>query len=255
VTKSKTSREVFDKIFRKRYFAIIPILIIVVLAQLTHNEIKSTNDQFPKHGDTYENSGGIVNVGARNDICSNLAKQDGYLLITGSVVLDVVGNAQGFLQTDDEEFGLFFELDDRLLRTGIPLADGTTGRNGFDIYAMPGKINFVIMLKGNGDLTLIANRKSTMAHLPPMRLRCNNFRVGAGNEQETFTGRIDIQLSTGTNSSIPEELINQYSKSWNIDSFIVSNNSILAFVAGLLIIFGNPFKTQKQEEESQTELV
>jgi hypothetical protein len=76
-----------------------------------------------------------------------------------------------------------------------------------------------------------------------------------GNEQESFSGSITTEVSAGTDFSSANSLINEYTKWWNLRNTLNQLGRPVIFVAGLLIVFGNPFKPQKQDEDSQVELV
>jgi len=253
MTEKRPPNVLFNEIFRKRYFVIIPLLILF-LAGWTFNRT-TQNSVFPSHGEVFENSRGIVNVGSRKDLCDQLLKPNGYLLLNGSLTLTEVGNAQGFWQTDDIESGIFFELDNTLIRIGVALADGTTSRSALIGDAYAGQYDYVVLLQGNGKLDLLINQTKSVFQLGKIDPTCNNLRIGMGNEQETFSGSITTEVSAGADSSTAIAFINTYTKWWNIQNKLNQLGRPVIFVAGLLIVFGNPFKPQKQDEESQTELV
>jgi len=253
MTEKRPPNVLFNEIFRKRYFVIIPLLILF-LAGWTFNRT-TQNSVFPSHGEVFENSRGIINVGSRKDLCDQLLKPNGYLLLNGSLTLTEVGNAQGFWQTDDIESGIFFELDNTLIRIGVALADGTTSRSALIGDAYAGQYDYVVLLQGNGKLDLLINQTKSVFQLGKIDPTCNNLRIGMGNEQETFSGSITTEVSAGADSSTAIAFINTYTKWWNIQNKLNQLGRPVIFVAGLLIVFGNPFKPQKQDEESQTELV
>jgi len=253
MTEKRPPNVLFNEIFRKRYLVIIPLLILF-LAGWTFNRT-TQNSVFPSHGEVFENSRGIVNVGSRKDLCDQLLKPNGYLLLNGSLTLTEVGNAQGFWQTDDIESGIFFELDNTLIRIGVALADGTTSRSALIGDAYAGQYDYVVLLQGNGKLDLLINQTKSVFQLGKIDPTCNNLRIGMGNEQETFSGSITTEVSAGADSSTAIAFINTYTKWWNIQNKLNQLGRPVIFVAGLLIVFGNPFKPQKQDEESQTELV
>ena len=253
MTMKRSPSVLFNKIFRKRYFVIIPLLIFF-LAGWTFNKT-TQNSTFPSHGEVFENSKGIVNVGSRQDLCDQLLKPNGYLLLNGSLTLTEVENFQGFWQTDDIESGIFFELDGTLIRIGVALADGDTSRSALIVDAYAGQYDYVVLLQGNGELTLFINHTKSVFQLGKISPTCNNVRVGMGNEWETFTGLISTEVSAGADSSSAINLINKYTKWWETQNRLNQLGRPVIFVAGLLIVFGNPFKPQKQDEESQTELV
>ena len=253
MTEKRSPNVLFNRIFRKRYFVIVPLLVLF-LAGWSFN--KATRDSsFPAHGEIFENSKGIVNVGSRKDLCDQLLKPNGYLLLNGSLTLTEVGNAQGFWQTDDIESGIFFELDNTLIRIGVALADGTTSRSALIGDAYAGQYDYVVLLQGNGKLDLLINQTKSIFQLGKIDPTCNNLRIGMGNEQETFSGSITTEVSAGADSSTAIAFINTYTQWWNIQNKLNQLGRPVIFVAGLLIVFGNPFKPQKQDEESQTELV
>jgi len=253
MTEKRPPNVLFNEIFRKRYFVIVPLLILF-LAGWTFNRT-TQNSVFPSHGEVFENSKGIVNVGSRQDLCDQLLKPSGYLLLNGSLTLTEVDNAQGFWQTDDVESGVFFELDGTLIRIGVALADGTTSRSALIGDAYVGQYDYVVLLQGSGELKLLINHTQSVFQLGKISPTCNNLRIGMGNEQETFSGSITTEVSAGADSSSANSLISDYTKWWSIQDTLNQLGRPVIFVAGLLIVFGNPFKPQKQDEDSQDELV
>ena len=253
MTEKRSPNVLFNKIFRKRYFVIVPLLVLF-LAGWSFN--KATRDSsFPSHGEVFENSKGIVNVGSRQDLCDQLLQPNGYLLINGSLTLTEVGNAQGFWQTDDIESGVFFELDGTKIRIGVALVDGTTLRSYLTGDASTGQHDYVVLLQESGELKFLFNHTQSVFQLGKIAPTCNNVRIGMGNEQETFSGSITTEVSAGADSSTASALINTYTKWWDLQNRLNQLGRPVIFVAGLLIVFGNPFKPQKQDEESQSELV
>jgi len=242
-----------NKIFRRRFFVIIPLLIFFS-ASWTFNQIAG-NLSFPSHGELFENSKGIVNVGSRQDLCDQLFKPHGYILFTGSLTLTEVDNLQGFWQTDEIESGVFFELDGTAIRIGIALADGTTSLSPLILDTYARQYDYVMLLQGNGELTFLINHTLSVLQLGKISPTCDNIRIGMGNEQETFSGSITMEVSAGADSSTAIALVKTYTKWWNIQNRLNQFGRPVIFVSGLLIVFGNPFKPQKQDKESQSELV
>jgi hypothetical protein len=77
-----------------------------------------------------------------------------------------------------------------------------------------------------------------------------------GNESANFGGVISATFRSGTDLSDAEKLVAKYGKQFNTNSvFLYDWSKIALFVAVLMIVFGNPFKPQKQDEDSQVELV
>jgi hypothetical protein len=252
MTEMRSLNLLLNKIFRKRYFVIIPLLILF-LAGWTFNRT-TQNPTFPSHGEVFENSKGIVNVGSRQDLCEELIKSNGYILFSGTLTLTEAGNAQGFWQTDDAESGIFFELDGVLLRIGIALADGTTARIGTLDNAFPGRINYVVLLEANGKLTTITDHTKFVTQIGAISPTCNNFRFGMGNENST-SGTIMTEVSAGSDSKSAIFSINKYSSHLSSQDTFKNATRLCLVLAVMLILVGNPFKPQKQDEESQSELV
>ena len=241
-----------DKIFRKRYYVIVPLLLVSAIGW-TFLRPKSA-EPFPPQGDIITNSAGVADLGSKPELCDPLSQPGGYILISGTLQLDEVGNSQGFLQTDNEEIGISFDLDGSA-RVGIALKDGTTAQIQNFQPTKIGTLDFVIFLKSDGKLLYYENGMKTERKLSPISPTCNAVRVGMGNEAD-FGGVISASFRSGTDLSDAEKLVAKYGKQFNTNSVFLYNWSKFALFAGvLMIVFGNPFKPQKQDEESQTELV
>ena len=242
-----------DKIFRKRYYVIVPLLLISAIGWTFLRP--RPLEQFPPQGDIIENSAGVADLGSKPELCDPLSQPGGYILISGTLQLDEVGNSQGFLQTDNAETGIYFDLDGSA-RVGIALKDGTTAQIQNFQPTKTGTLDFVIFLKSDGKLLYYENGMKTERELSPISPTCNAVRVGTGNESADFGGVISATFRSGTDLSDAEKLVAKYGKQFNRNSVFLYNWSKIAlFVGVLMIVFGNPFKPQKQDEESQTELV
>jgi len=253
VNRSNLILPTLDKIFRKRYYVIVPLLLISAIGW-TFLRPRSV-EPFPPQGDIFENSAGVVDLGSKPELCDPLSQPGGYMLISGTLQLDEVGTSRGFLQTDNGETGIFFDFDGSA-QVGIALRDGTTARIQNFQPTTIGKLDFVIFIKSDGKMLYYENGMKTERELSPISPTCNAVRVGMGNESANFGGVISATFRSGTDLSDAEKLVAKYGKQFNTNSVFLYNWSKIAlFVAVLMIVFGNPFKPQKQDEESQTELV
>ena len=242
-----------DKIFRKRYYVIVPLLLISAIGWTFLRP--KTAEQFPPQGDIIENSAGVADLGSKPELCGPLSQPGGYVLISGTLQLDEVDSAQGFLQTDNAETGIFFDLDGSA-RVGIALKDTKTERIQNFRPTKTGKLNFVIFIQSDGKVIYYENGMKTERELLPISPTCNAVRVGMGNESVDFGGMISASFSSGTDLADVEKLVSTYGKQFNRNSVFLYNWSKIAlFVGVLMVVFGNPFKPQKQDEDSQDELV
>jgi hypothetical protein len=241
-----------DKIFRKRYYVIVPLLLISAIGW-TFLRPKPA-EQFPPQGEIIANSSGVADLGSKPELCDPLGQPGGYVLISGSLQLDIVGMAQGFLQTDEGETGIFFDFD-ASARVGIALKDGTTAQIQNFQPTKIGKLDFVIFIKSDGKVLYYENGMKTERELSPISPTCNAVRVGMGNESADFGGMISASFSSGTDLAVAEKLVTTYGDQFNESIFLYYWSKIALFVAVLMIVFGNPFKPQKQDEDSQDELV
>jgi hypothetical protein len=244
---------ILDRIFRKRYYVIVPLLLVSAIGW-TFLRPKSA-EQFPPQGNIIANSTGVADLGSMPELCAPLSQPDGYILISGTLQLDEVGNEQGFLQTDNEEIGISFDLDVSA-RVGIALKDGTTAQIQNYQPTKTGKLDFVIFLKSDGKLLYYESGMKSEFELSPISPTCNAVRVGMGNESADFDGVISATFRSGTDLVDAEKLVSKYEKQFNdTPGFLYYWSKNALFVGFLMIFFGNPFKPQKQDEESQIELV
>ena len=75
-----------------------------------------------------------------------------------------------------------------------------------------------------------------------------------GNENST-SGTIMTEVSAGSDSKSAIFSIDKYSSHLSSQDTFKNATRLCLVLAVILILVGNPFKPQKQDEESQTELV
>ena len=232
--------EIADKVLRKRFFVIIPFLLFALVGWLWLRPTSIT--PLAKHGNTFEYTGDVVDVGARPDWCEDLQKSDGYLLFSGNIELRNTEEIQGFFQTDEEEIGIFYDFDNGP-RLGIALSDGNTSRIQSGIRFDSKKLSFLILIRQDQSITYFENSKRTEFNIGQINPLCNSVKIGVGNESPPFTGQILLSVSSGTDGSVASKLVEKYDSQFHTTKVRLFGRSKNALIIALIFLtLGNPFK-------------
>jgi hypothetical protein len=244
--------EIADKVLRKRFFVIIPLAVFALFGWqfLRLNAIKPMDN----HGAQYDNATGVVDLGAQPDLCGALKSPNGYFLISGLIEDLPASGSFGFLQTDEEEIGLFFDFD-QLPRIGLVLANGSMSYTSIDPGNKPIKredrLAFIIFLSADGTLKYYENKNLAQVSLTDPSPKCESFQIGRGNESGPYPGRISVAISAGTDIAVAEDLLIQYESQFASSSVRLYNWSKTGLVIALvLLIVGNPFVMRKSKRAS-----
>ena len=190
---------------------------------------------FPSHGEVFENDKGVVNIGQRPDLCDALNEPAGYLLISGSIDLTKIGLDQGFLQTADEENGIYLDIESGgQVRLGVYLQDGTTSQVMFRHKYRTGMFNYAILVGADSSIRIVGDQNDIQVQLSDIEPACLNVRIGAGNETEAVEAQVIANISTGKNLEIANTELDSYV------SILVNNQNSstykLPLYAGILIL-------------------
>jgi hypothetical protein len=240
-------------VLRKRFFVIVPLAIFALIGwQFVRPK---SIEPIGSHGAKFDNTAGVYDAGMRPEWCEALQKPNGYLLLSGVIDLLTIDDSHGFLQTDEEEFGVFFDFDGGA-RIGIASKDGLTTRIQSGIEPQIGEMHFVILVRGNGDITYIENNVRIETDASPINPTCNSVQIGRGNESAPFTGELNVSISSGTDIEVAEGLVDNYNSQFHSPSeriYNLSNNALI--VALILLIIGNPFKKRESKKATADESV
>jgi hypothetical protein len=245
--------EVADRVLRKRFFVIVPLAIFALIGwQFVRPK---SIEPIGNHGAKFDNSAGVYDAGTRPEWCEALQKPNGYLLLSGVIDLPAIDDSHGFLQTDEEELGVFFDFDGGA-RIGIASKDGLTTRIQSGIEPQIGEMHFVVLIRGDGDITYIENNARTETAANAINPTCNSVRIGMGNESAPFTGKINVSISSGTDIEVAEGLVDDYNSQFHSPSERIYNLSKNALIVALiLLIIGNPFKKHESKKPATDESV
>ena len=242
--------EIADKVLRKRFFVIIPLLIF---ALISWQFIRPKSiEPIGGHGEQFDNLLGVVDLGSQAELCGALKSPRGFLLVSGVIEDLPESGSFGFIQTDDAEKGLFFDFD-QVRRVGIPTLDGKTSYTFIDqsnqLFKNKERIVFVIFLSADGTIKYYEDNYFVQVPLSNPVPACSNVRVGIGNESAPFPGRISVSISSGTDLEVAESLVEVYKSqfdSFSVRIFNLSKNGLIA--ALILLIIGNPFKKRASKK-------
>ena len=166
---------------------------------------------FPSHGEVFENDKGVVNIGQRPDLCDALNEPAGYLLISGSIDLTKIGLDQGFLQTADEENGIYLDIESGgQVRLGVYLQDGTTSQVMFRHKYRTGLFNYAILIGADSSIRIVGDQNDILVQLSDIEPSCSNVRIGAGNETESVGAHVIADISAGDNLEVANAKLDSY---------------------------------------------
>ena len=244
--------EIADKMLRKRFFVIIPLAIFALIGWQFIRP-KSV-EPIGNHGVQYDNSLGVVEIGSQAELCGALKLPRGYFLISGVIEDLPESGSFGFLQTDEAEKGLFLDFD-QMQRVGIPLADGTTSYTFFDQSLEPlglkNRTVFIVLLSADGTLKYYEDSYFVQVPLNNPVPACSNVRVGMGNESAPFPGNVAVSMSSGTDITIAENLLDVYDSQFHSASVRIYDLSKSGlFIALFLLFLGNPFRKREDKNGS-----
>jgi hypothetical protein len=245
--------KVADKVLRKRFYVIIPLAVFALIGwQFVRPK---SIEPIGNHGAKFDNTAGVYDAGARPEWCEALQKPTGYLLLSGIIDLPTRADSHGFLQTDEEEFGVFFDFDGGA-RIGIASKDGLTTRIQSGNQPQIGEMHFVVLIRGKGNITYIENNARIEAAASAINPTCNSVQIGRGNESAPFTGQINVSISSGMDIEIAESLVDVYDSQFHSTSVQIYNLSKNALIVALiLLIIGNPFKKRESKKPATDESV
>jgi hypothetical protein len=220
--------------------------------------------EFPKHGENFVSQGLPVEVGQRQDFCSFLQKDAGYLLISGEINFEIDAIIGGFFKTRDRslgqiptfqesspyglfqssdlETGLFFEFDpgeNYLLRFGFHQSDGSVVRLKFFEINRHGPIHFAILIKGDGLIRMIGDGIDFSTTVEKMEIDCSNFRIAAANGLEGIDGEIEVTISAGANVGKAQRILDEY-RSLSNERLPSTLYKWPLYAGVLLLVIGNP---------------
>ena len=204
--------------------------------------------EFVEHGETFVSDGSATEIGPRQDLCNYLSRPDGYMLISGKVMLRSSGVTQGLLQTSDGEAGLFFEHDpgeDSLLRFGFHQSDENISRVKFGNLRKNGLFVFSILIKGDGSVRMIGGGTDNTTTVEKMAIDCGNFRIAAANGVEGIIGTMTVSISAGSDVANAEHLVNEY-RSLYKESLPSTLYKWPLYTGILLLVIGNPLRWRKK---------
>jgi hypothetical protein len=245
--------EIADKVLGKRFFVIIPLVVSALIGwQFWGPKAIEPIDIL---GAKFVNSSGVYDAGVLPEWCDALQKPNGYLLLGGVIDLLTIDDGHGFLQTDEEELGVFFDFDGGA-RVGIASKDGLTKRIQSGIEPQIGEMHFVVLIRSNGNITYIENNTRIETDASPINPTCNSVQIGRGNESAPFTGKINVSISSGTDIEVAEGLVDDYNSQFHSPSERIYNLSKNALIVALiLLIIGNPFKKHESKKPATDESV
>jgi hypothetical protein len=245
--------EIADKVLRKRFFVIIPLAVFALIGwQFVRPK---SIEAIGNHGAKFDNTAGVYDAGTRPEWCEALQKPNGYLLLSGVIDLPTIDDSHGFLQTDEEELGVFLDFDSGA-RVGIASKDGLTTRIQSGNQPQIGEMHFVVLIRGNGDITYIEDNARIEVAASAINPTCNSVQIGMGNESAPFTGEITVSISSGTDFEVAESLVDVYDSQFHSASVQIYNLSKNALIVALiLLIIGNPFKKRESKKPATGELV
>ena len=198
--------------------------------------------RLPFPGETISVGGSAKDLGARDDLCSQLSQPDGYLLFVGTIDMSSLSFNEGFFQTANEENGIFFEFESpALVRLGVRLADGTTERVKFTSLRNTNAFNFLILIQGSGRIRLVGKQTDETFEIGQFAISCNEWRIGSANESGVFDGEITMSISAGSSVKDADATLDNYIM--DFDSNLPSTTYKWPLYTGLLLLaLGNPFK-------------
>ena len=232
--------KVADKVLRKRFFVILPLLFFALAGWFWLRPISIT--PLTNHGSIFDNKNGVFEVGARPEWCEILNERNGYLLFSGNVELRNLNVFQGFFQTDEEEVGIFYDFDNGP-RIGISQSDGNTSRTQIGTRFDSKVLTFLILIRQDGSITYFENSKRSEIFVGPISPSCNSVKIGMGNESQPLDGEISLSVSFGTDSVVASKLVSEYDSQFHTNKVKAYEWSMNALICALILLaFGNPFK-------------
>lgn len=238
------SKKTLDRLGNLHLVRLTVSALLIAIGLLMWGKVANVQSiMFSAHGENFSNTSGIADIGSRPDLCKPLSNPNGYLFISGSIKLENIAN-QAFLQTADAETGLFFEMSPteyNQIRLGIHLKDDTTKRIKFKSQYRYTPFNYAILIAGDGSIRMVGDGRDVRDEAGPIAISCNNVRIGAGNQQETFTGSITAYVSAGTNIDEINKQLDDYLAL--TERNIPSTRYQWPLYSGiLLLLFGIPFR-------------
>jgi hypothetical protein len=204
--------------------------------------------EFPKHGERFQTKNEVIDLGDRNDLCALLTNPNGFVLISGRLNIESLSSAQGFFQSAENEDGYFLDYDpgeNKLVRFGIRLSDGTTSRVKLRNLTGVGVTPLVILVRGNGDIRMITGDRDSTTQTGNIAPVCTNWKIGLGNGSAVFKGQILLDISTGSDITIANELIENFISAY--DKSLPSTLYKWPLYTGiLLLVIGNPLRWRKK---------
>ena len=225
--------------------AIICILAGIVLFLLRPDFVVV---QFPEHGVSNSLDTGVIGLGERLDLCAPLAERDGYVLISGVIQMDSLADPQGFFQSADNEDGYFLEYDpgeNRLVRLGIRLADGTIARIKLVNLRNVGDFGFTLLLGGDGSVRVSTGGADETTLVGELAPSCTNWRIGSANGNPDFESGLALEISSGMNKQVADELLSKYVSLYS-DSLPSTLYKWPLYAGVLLLVIGNPWAWRKK---------
>ena len=227
-----------------------PIAIICILAGIVLFLLRPDFlvVQFPEHGVSNSLDTGVIGLGERLDLCAPLAEHDGYVLISGVIQMDSLAEPQGFFQSADNEDGYFLEYDpgeNRLVRLGIRLADGTIARIKLVNLRNVGDFGFTLLLGGDGSVRVSTGGADETTLVGELAPSCTNWKIGSANGNPDFKSGLALEISSGMNKQVADELLSKYVSLYS-DSLPSTLYKWPLYAGVLLLVIGNPWTWRKK---------
>ena len=227
-----------------------PIAIICILAGIVLFLLRPdfVVVQFPEHGVSNSLDTGVIGLGERLDLCAPLTESDGYVLISGVIQMDSLADPQGFFQSADNEDGYFLEYDpgeNRLVRLGIRLADGTIARIKLVNLRNVGDFGFTLLLGGDGSVRVSTGGADETTLVGELAPSCTNWKIGSANGNPDFKSGLALEISSGMNKQVADELLSKYVSLYS-DSLPSTLYKWPLYAGVLLLVIGNPWTWRKK---------
>ena len=196
----------------------LPIAILCVFGGIWLWSIRPINEptKFPRHGEQYLSDSNLLDLGDRSDLCTTLTSTDGYILISGTITANVLDVPTGYLQSADNEEGIFLEYDpgeNRLVRMGVRLIDGSTGRLNIRNLSRTGQFQFATILRGDGTARVLSGTVDSTTSLKSFAPSCTNWKVGYANGNPSLENSLDISVSSGWDVKVAEQILEEFMRS------------------------------------------
>jgi hypothetical protein len=234
----------------------LPLGILAILVGLSMWQIRADYVAVPTpdHGELHLAESVPLLLGNREDLCSKLSQDDGYILLSGSITLNSLGSSLGFFESAESENGLFFEYDPgegSLVRLGVRLSDGSIARIRFTSLKQAGTFSYLILLTGRGDVLMRGDGVNESTTIGPISIVCDNWSVGSANGSGALDGSMSLAISTGLDPNSAKLMLDDYVSAYK--SSLPSETYKVPLYFGLfLLILGNPFKYLPRKSNQST---